>query len=210
MNKNTLFITSLIILMFIPTIGYSQTDPEIRGEVINVNHHLKVAFIDIGQQDLEKGDVVAIQITHDEVVYMQVLEATGVISKIGIGANAKKYFNVRPSDFKGIRIGNIVEKMKFYNPDKEGLRASADNRDGGVPVKELKELVGSAKDIASQTDLNAEAMERSHTLPETENCSNDRIVCMERVNLLEGKIRALTQKLKYMQELIEENSFPME
>lgn len=227
-----LFILILIALFLYPAIGYSQTRTDIRGEVMNVNQHLRVAFIDIGQRYLSKGDVIEVQASHDKRVYMQILETSGVISKIGFGRVVERNFDARPSDFKRIRIGNLVGKMEFYDSGKDAIRTPLkatysvetknrhDEEASEELLREFEELTKTSQEISRQLDLSMEEIERlkseggvpkkehDDTLAEKEICLNDKMACTERVNHLEDKIRILTQKLKYMQELIEKSTFP--
>ena len=73
--------------------------------MININHQLKVAFVDIGERHLNKGDVVKVQNGYQTMVHMEVLEASAVISKIGIGSVVRKGFRSKDSDFDEITIG---------------------------------------------------------------------------------------------------------
>ena len=96
------------------------------------------------------------------------------------------------------------------------------DRDAAQEDKYSRGLDKTSQEISHQLDLSIKEIEElkegdeapqreDHgVLSEGENYLNDQAACVEKVNHLENKIKILANKLKYIQELIEENALLVE
>jgi hypothetical protein len=131
------------------------------GQIINVNQGFQIAFTDLGNATLKKDDVVKVFINGDEFVYMQVLESSSILSKLG--PVQSELYKTNYKDLERISIGSTVTKIKL-----EETRASSvvipDTQDA-----ELSELVRELKDakaqIARLTASNKELQTQLNSLP---------------------------------------------
>jgi len=78
------------VILFLCLWAFSRpafSDQTITGEIININYDYKVAFTDISQVYLRPGDIVEVVHNGQLTTYLQVLETTSVVSKLGPVAN---------------------------------------------------------------------------------------------------------------------------
>ena len=78
------------------------------GQIINVNQSYQIAFTDLGSAVLKQGDVVKVSLGNDEFVYMQVLEVSSILSKLG--PVQSEDFKTNYKDLQRIAVGNAVSK----------------------------------------------------------------------------------------------------
>ncbi len=221
-----LFVCAFAVVILTSSDGHSQMRANVKGEVININRHLRVAFIDIGQRSLNKGDVIEVQVGYQDTAYMEVFEASAVISKVGVGAVVKKHFRSKVSDFDKIKIGNIVGKVDFDNPDVQRVQtrpqpvqsSSKANVKKPSIEEESEELTGDSHEISFQLEKSIKEIERleeSEDVSEKEYgsssggdkaCQANVARCTEKNKQLESKISALRERLEYIQELINKNT----
>ncbi|MBF0511388.1 MAG: hypothetical protein HQL13_03570, partial [Candidatus Omnitrophica bacterium] len=76
------------------------------GQIININQNNQVAFTDLDNRLLKRGDLVKIFVNDDEFVYMQVVESSNMLSKLGVSQNED--FKTNLSDLPHIVVGNKV------------------------------------------------------------------------------------------------------
>lgn len=99
-----------IFLLFLMIVGGSPgIAAEKRGEILNVNFQLNVAFTDLASPDLNKGEQVEVVINDRSSVCLDVLEVSNNISKLIPGScpqwpESKKNFNK-------IKIGDVVLQL---------------------------------------------------------------------------------------------------
>jgi len=101
---------NLVILTFIllvPTPSFSQSKSS--GEIINVNHQLRIAFTDLGDRMLNPGDVVKIYNNGNFIAHLKVVETSEVVSKLAIIDEGQ--YQATFGDFTSINIGDMVTKI---------------------------------------------------------------------------------------------------
>ena len=79
------------------------------GQIINVNQSYQIAFTDLGNSTLKRGDIVKVSLNSDEFVYMQVLESSAILSKLGV--SQQEGFKTNFKDLLRISVGNAVAKV---------------------------------------------------------------------------------------------------
>jgi hypothetical protein len=80
------------------------------GQVINVNQSYQIAFVDLGSGILKQGDVVKVLVGgSDDFIYMQVLESSSILSKLGPVQSDN--FKTSLKDISRIAVGNPVVKV---------------------------------------------------------------------------------------------------
>ncbi len=107
------------------------------GQIINVNQNYQIAFTDLGNATLKQGDVIKVMITSDEFVYMQVLESSSILSKLG--PIQSENFKTNYKDLQRVSVGNAVMKVTAALPEKTAPIASAP-----VPMAEKIVIVPTA------------------------------------------------------------------
>jgi len=115
------FCIILVLIFFSPLKPFAK---EINGEIINVNYKYKIAFTDLTDEQLKKGDIVGIYRDGVLIAYMEVITPGSVISKLSWKERLGKYKN--SVDFNKVNIGDIVVKLqdksilyKHVNSDSE-------------------------------------------------------------------------------------------
>jgi len=87
------------------------------GQIININQNYKIAFTDLGSRFLSQGDVVKIYLNTDEFLYLQVLESSAILSKLG--PSKVEGFQTNLNNFQRIAVGNEVVKVNHTQEKKE-------------------------------------------------------------------------------------------
>jgi len=80
------------------------------GQIININQNYQIAFTDLGSRVLNQGDLVKVSLNADEFLYLQVLESSPILSKLGI--SKVEGFQTNINDFQRMTVGNEVVKIK--------------------------------------------------------------------------------------------------
>jgi len=206
-NYKWLVVCAVTLFIFSPAVGNAQTKTNIKGEVININHHLQVAFVDIDQRNLNKGDVGEVQVGYQETVFMEVFESSAVISKIGVGPVVKRNFDSDISDFEQIKIGNTVNKVAFRNPYAQEVSIDKETDQLTEASHEISlQLEESIKEIEQLKDADKAAQQGSgEAVGEGQSCQADMARCIEKNKRLEKKISILRERLEYINELISKN-----
>ncbi len=86
---------------------------EVTGEIINVNYKENVAFIDLGKDSLNKGDVLSIEV-ETKPVYLEAVEVNDAVSKIAASTNASYPFDAVL--FKDVMVGGHVKRVWVNKP----------------------------------------------------------------------------------------------
>ncbi len=79
------------------------------GQVINVNQSYQIAFVDIGNSVLKQGDIIKVLLGAEDSVYMQVLESSSILSKLG--PVQTENFKTNYKDLQRISVGDRVVKV---------------------------------------------------------------------------------------------------
>ncbi|MCA9408476.1 MAG: hypothetical protein KC733_07290 [Candidatus Omnitrophica bacterium] len=171
MRKNLFIILSLFIFLFLG-ISPAQSRDEISGEIINVNHHYKIAFTDLSSSSLSSGDLVKIIRDGKFITYLEVSEASSAITKL-IPVEGRGSFNTNV-DFSLITVGSSVVKMQDPGNAQPQPQAQEISQNSGFGPKPSKGAVVS-RDSRLKEDFGLrrpqpEAVERVYedSLPVTE------------------------------------------
>jgi len=191
-------------IFLLPSPGHSQIQTNIEGEIINVNHDLQVVFIDIGDRYLKQGDVLEIQTAPGSVVYMQTLDASKVLSKLGLGSIVLTHFNAIASDINKIQIGNRAVKIDFTLPEKKYPGRLYDRPSSDVD-ENFDQGRGELKPGSEKAGLDGSIQEKDPAGLEVENDTSYTQECSEKIRQLENTILVLKQKLELIKERIDEN-----
>jgi hypothetical protein len=95
----------VVLLSFIGEPAFAKDN----GQIININRNFQIAFTDLGSRVLKPGDLVKVYLSADEFVYLQVLESSVILSKLG--ASKVEGFQTNLTDFQRMAIGNAVSKV---------------------------------------------------------------------------------------------------
>lgn len=79
------------------------------GQIINVNQDYQIAFTDLGSSVLRQGDVVKVFLTADDFIYMQVVESSSILSKLG--PVQLEQYKTSYRDLNRLAVGNSVKKI---------------------------------------------------------------------------------------------------
>ena len=138
------------------------------GQIINVNQSYQIAFTDIGSPMLKPGEVVKVFVSSDEFVYMQVLESSPILSKLGpvqsenYKTNYKDLLRVAVSN-PVVKVGSAAEEKTSAMAKPPAVDASAaaavvNTPAPAVDTAEIVRLEGELKDakqeIGRLTDAN--------------------------------------------------------
>lgn len=80
------------------------------GEIINVNYDYQVAFTDLLKGQVEAGDVVEVWSDGKFLTYLEVIETSSVLTKMGF-VN-RKGIQTEEESFKQLKIGNPVKAFQ--------------------------------------------------------------------------------------------------
>lgn len=93
----------------------------VRGEIININHEYRVAFMDIGRDRIQEGDLVVVSVGNDRNIFLEADDVTAVLARLV--PSKQPGFAIGPDEFREIMIGNPVElvarKDAGQSPDEE-------------------------------------------------------------------------------------------
>lgn len=94
----------LLLLMFTSSL-YAE---DLTGEIINVNYRDKVAFIDMGTQSLNVGDIVKVD-DNGWIIYLQALSVENGIIRLGCSQNPD--YPCQSDQFKQVMVGVIATRV---------------------------------------------------------------------------------------------------
>jgi len=106
-----------------------------KGQIININQSYQIAFTDLGSRVLSQGDIVKVSLNTDEFLYLQVVEASAILSKLG--PSKAEGFQTNLNDFQRMAVGNTVVKI---NQVQERVDHSAVNTPESDHAGDLSEL----------------------------------------------------------------------
>jgi hypothetical protein len=155
-----------------------------KGQIININRNFQIAFTDLGNKSLKHGDIVKVYLDSDGFVYMQVLESSAILTKLGI--SKVEGFQTSFKDFQRIAIGNTVAKVNGKADPSSSQDSNPKAADEAAPqlhmqkmeqdlnlakeqIQQLKEANAAAKARLSElTQLN-EARTEEASVPQPSN-----------------------------------------
>jgi septal ring factor EnvC (AmiA/AmiB activator) len=80
-----------------------------KGQIININQSYQIAFTDLGNNVLKPGDIVKVSLNAEDFVYMQVMESSPILSKLG--PSQLENFRTNLKDFESLAVGDEVVKV---------------------------------------------------------------------------------------------------
>jgi len=119
------------------------------GQIININQNYQIAFTDLGNRILSPGDIVKVTLGPDEFVYLQVIESSAILSKLGVSKT--QGFSTNLNDFQRLAVGDVVIKAPAAGsaqPDNSTVIATKSPADTSSPlqVEKLEEDLLKAKE----------------------------------------------------------------
>ena len=79
------------------------------GQIININQNYQIAFTDLGNRTLNSGDIVKVSLSADDFIYMQVIESSAILSKLG--PSKIEGFGTNLNSFGHLAVGDLVVKV---------------------------------------------------------------------------------------------------
>lgn len=170
---------------------------EENGQIININQNYQIAFTDLGSRVLKQGDIVKVFINTDDFVYMQVIESSVILSKLG--PSKVDGYQTNLSDFHRLAVGNVVSKV---NTSQE---AANNPVEAALPVPGNKDTEASYQlQIQKLEEELARAKEQIRNLEESVQ-STKTTVPPEQTNSSKEMIGQLKEHLDNMSALVNEN-----
>ena len=145
-------------LIFSLFISGKEALAEEKGQLININQNYQIAFTDLGSRVLKQGDIVKVFINTDDFVYLEVIESSAILSKLGV--SRADGFQTNLNDFQRLTVGDTVSLAST-------VQGNIDNSAGAIP--ESKDNEGSSLQLQIQRlehDL-AKAKEQVRLLQES-------------------------------------------
>jgi hypothetical protein len=196
--------------------------PVVAAEIININMNFGIIFSDLSDTEAKRYDVVAVKLNNGDEVFLQVLEVSPVLTKLGVMRTGSHKTDMNL--LKDIKIGNHVRNLEANktNSDQDKTRdtmnISAVPAGYGQELKVLQQQVDllTQQNIRLTTEvnmLNEENMFLKNQIttlraegcasPEaySQNQTGDR--CFERVEVYQLTIKELKDRLNRLQILIE-------
>jgi len=208
MYKRPVFALNLIaILTFLPLSAFAQSTT---GEIINVSYDYKIAFTDLSQNQLNIGDVVEVFNGRQFTTYLQVLETSSVVSKLGsVESNISSDFH---TDFDKISIGNTVIKRSDIPSQKQAadqVQKSIQTSPASAPAsnKTAQELQDALERVDDLNKLNRELEEKIKRSDAQLNSVNLEKQKYDReVQRLKNKVDQLRLSLENMESIINKST----
>lgn len=101
-------LVTFCILSMVPA-AYAQN---INGEIINVNVSQNVAFIDLGKDSINMGDVFLVNTLNGD-MYLDVVEVTAAVSKLTLSKNS--IYKSKSVDLQSLNIGSQAKRVLTQN-----------------------------------------------------------------------------------------------
>ncbi|MBF0572028.1 MAG: hypothetical protein HQL12_09195 [Candidatus Omnitrophica bacterium] len=144
-----IFLRKLFLVLFFFVIGlHSILFAAESGQVINVNQNYQVAFTDLDNKSLKQGDIVKVFVNDDDFIYMQVMESSSILSKLGI--SQKENFKTHITDIRRIAVGNKVALLSEVVEAKYSKLDNAvepkNNIEAAFSAEQIKELMAQLKE----------------------------------------------------------------
>ncbi|MBI4308905.1 MAG: hypothetical protein HY591_01090 [Candidatus Omnitrophica bacterium] len=139
-----------LVLFFFMTLFHAPLLAEDKGQIINVNQNYQIVFTDLGSHVLRQGDIVKVFFNGDDFIYLQVLESSTILSKLGpVQADGYK---TNFKDLQRLSVGNPVVKVteaseeKTVHPDNAGVPKNVvDAVPNEVEIQRLKKELNEAR-----------------------------------------------------------------
>jgi hypothetical protein len=180
-----------------------------KGQIININQNYQIAFTDLGNSVLKQGDIVKVTLNADEFVYMQVLESSPILSKLGTSQSDN--FRTSLKDFQGMAVGNEVVKVdQTHDKAEHPATAIPDSADAAAlleqKIQKLEGQLALAKtEIKRLEELNQESKAKLNDLTVQAQTKNDAPAVVQQADNNEV-LSQLKAHLDNMHKLIDENN----
>ncbi|HBG60452.1 MAG: hypothetical protein A2Y03_04215 [Omnitrophica WOR_2 bacterium GWF2_38_59] len=179
---------------FIP-FNISYANDQVSGEIININYKYKVAFTDLSNLYLQNNDIVEIKKDGNHITYLEVLESSGAISKLGPYKRKREFFT--GEDFQKIKIGNEVTKVSSADSrfDSSFIDSTDDISDNSASNENpIEESIGIKTPLTNhEGTLNDQFKKLSENYVAT---SNQLAELIKEKNTLDSNCKKLEQQLE--------------
>jgi len=130
---NKFLITTAVFSIFIVCGPLFADD---KGQIININQNYQIAFTDLGNNILKQGDIVKVSLSTDDFVYMQVLESSPILSKLG--SSQLENFRTNLKAFQSIVVGDGVVKVDQNQQKADNAVADIPGSKGTLELSEIQ------------------------------------------------------------------------
>ena len=154
-----------LILYFLVVVLSSPLFAQEKGQIININQGFQIAFTDLGDRFLKPGDIVKVFINKEDFVYMQVMESSAILSKLGISHKEEPKTNLQ--DLKRIAIGNVVTQFLDVPTEKNSIQSNV------VEPKNIEISSSPAVNIADVQKLSIELNETKVQMKQLQDVNAD-------------------------------------
>ena len=201
----------LLILFFFITAFHLPLCADDTGQVINVNQNYQIVFTDLGSHVLKRGDIVKVFFNGDDFIYMQVLESSAILSKLGPVQSDSYKTNFK--DLQRLSVGNTVAKVSeapkaSNNPGNAGeVKSTVDAASHETEIQRLeKELNEARMEIKRLEEANDVFKSQINSLSlKAQAGNNEEGIHQEKSENLKEVFSQLKTRLEHMNQLINQN-----
>jgi hypothetical protein len=182
---------------------------EDKGQIININQSYQIAFTDLGNKELKQGDIVKVSVSADDFVYMQVLESSPILSKLG--PSQLENFRTNLKDFQSMGVGNEVVRVNQPQERVYDSTAGASEAKEAVELSELQiqklenDLALAKEEIKRLEESNEESKVKLNELAAENQVKKAEPVVQEQSNSKEI-LEQIEVHLENMRKLMNENN----
>jgi len=200
---------SQFVLIFFLLFSCGKIFAEDSGQIININQNYQIAFTDLGNRVLNQGDIVKVSLNTDEFLYLQVLESSAILTKLG--PSKAEGFQTNLNDFQRMAVGNEVVKVNQTQEKVDNSAANVSETDNTVKlsqlqVKKLEDALSLAKEEIKRLEQSNEESKAKLNELAAENQANGE----ESVQAKQAADKQILDQLKIhldnMRKLIDENN----
>lgn len=198
-------ITLTIILLNRPLLYKAYADEH--GEIININEELQIVFTGLGSNILKRGDIVKVLIDENEFIYLEVIEVSSILSKLG--PVDKNGFKTDPTQINKLAIGNTVIKISEENRQESMSKSSLpdDNTQSWDDTKQLEDALHQTKEQLNQLQQDNLSLrnEIQSLSAEKESMGRENLGRANEINQLKSLIADLKIRLENMHKMLQHN-----
>jgi len=180
------------------------------GQIININQNYQIAFTDLGNRILKQGDIVKVFINTDDFVYLQVLESSVILSKLG--PSKTEGFQTNLNDFQRLAVGDTVTKPSIAQgvgdisagvvPESDNTQAASSD----AQIQKLEQdLANAKKQIKLLQESNEESKATLNELMSEAQVKKEEPVPQEQTDSSKEMLEQLKVHLDNMRKLVNDN-----
>jgi len=180
-----------------------------KGQIININQNYQIAFTDLGNSALKQGDIVKVSLSADDFVFMQVLESSPILSKLG--PSQVDNFRTNLKEFQSMTVGDAVVKVNETQENADLPTTDSSQSKDAVELSELQiqKLEGDlalAKDEIKRLEKSNEEskIQLSELAAENQTKSEEPVVPAQTDN--KEMVDQIKVHLENMRKLLDENN----